>query len=233
MRVMRFITLYPELVRSHLAYAAFKRAQSRGLMRFEVVDLREYACDNHGTVDGAPYGGGGGMVMRPDVLAAAVQSCSKNYIITTSPGAEYFSQQAAAELYERLHSQDLCFVCGRFSGIDERFLQTHVQASWSLGDFIASGGELPCLMIAEAICRLTPGLLGDVRNVTEDSYGAHLPAGSLRSPLYTKPRVWRGLEVPQVLLSGDHRAAAQWRLEQAQQRTARVQRLRGCSQNKS
>ena len=197
-----------------------KRASRGGWLRYEVVDLRDYAVDGRGTVDGTPYGGGEGMVMRPDVLAASVESHPHDYIITTSPGGDaYFSQQEARKLYDVWQNQDLCFICGRFSGIDERFIQSHVHRTWSLGDFVCSGGELPSLLIAETITRLIPGLLGDERSVTEDSFGSCLPAGSLRAPVYTQPRQWQGLEVPQVLLSGNHQAIQEWRKEKAQQRT--------------
>ena len=227
MGTLRFITIYPQLIEGYLEHAMMKRAHERGGVLFEVVNLRDYAIDHRGTVDSKPYGGGEGMVMRADVLEKAMNPTDTEHVITTSPGGEkYFCQREAEKLFEIWQQQNLCFICGRFSGIDERFLEARVHQSYSLGDFVASGGELPCLIIAETLCRLVAGPVGNPRSIDEDSYGPGLPKGTLRAPLYTTPRVWQGKEVPKVLLSGHHENIHKWHLEQRRWRTEMIHKAR-------
>lgn len=226
---IRFITIFPDLIDHYLKYGVMKKAlelssthakESQGVC-LKAVDLRGFAEDPHRTVDGRPYGGIDGMVLRADVLARAVNHHPGDFVIYASPRApEYFCQSAAESLVERLHHQDLCFICGRFSGIDERFESKYVDQSYSLGDFVASGGELPSLMMVEAIVRLYPGVLGNQLSYQEDSFGS-TASWAAEYPLYTKPRQFEGLQVPAVLLSGDHQAIDSWKKKGMSERKKR------------
>ena len=195
---------------------------SENPVNFEVSNLRDFSSDKHRTVDSRPYGGIDGMVLRVDVLARAVEQHPQDYVISSSPRAEqYFSQRHAYQLLEILRDRDLCFVCGRFSGFDQRFEDNFIHASYSLGDFIASGGELPCLMIAEAVLRLYPGVLGSPQSYQDDSFAHNYEPGHLEHPLYTKPRTFRGQSVPAELLSGDHKTIEKWKKKTSSTKTLR------------
>lgn len=214
---IRFITIYPDLIRSYLAAGTMRRAaggtpaRPRPSLRFEVVNLRDFALDKHGTVDGKPYGGMDSMVLRADVLAAAIAPHPQDLIISTAPSAsQYFDQTEVEWLLDQLAERDLCFICGRFGGIDTRFEQRYINKMYSVGDFVAAGGELPCLMMAEAIARLMPGVLGNALSGRADSFGGG-QHDYLEHPLYTQPRVFENLAVPDVLLSGNHQLINQWK----------------------
>ena len=220
MKTLRFITIYPQLIEHYLAWGMMKKGRAKNLLAYDVLDLRDFASPPQHKVDDRPYGGGEGMVMRADVLARAVQQNPTDLILTTSPGGEVFHQQHATELRHILErGRNLTFVCGRFSGIDERFLQTHIHRTYSLGDFVISGGELPCLIIAECLTRMLPGVLGDPASATEDSFGAGLPPGHLRAPVYTRPATFAGLTVPDVLRSGSHADIRLWKEAESAKRT--------------
>nr|WP_315267965.1 tRNA (guanosine(37)-N1)-methyltransferase TrmD [Microbacterium lemovicicum] len=197
------------------------RARVAGLLDVRVHDLRDWTTDRHRTVDDTPYGGGAGMVMKAEPWAQAIDAiaedaASEPVIIFPSPAGERFTQATARELSEEPH---LVFACGRYEGIDERVYthaasRGHVRAI-SLGDYVLNGGEVAAMAMIEAVGRLIPGVVGNPASLVEESH----EDGLLEYPSYTKPAVWRGLEVPPVLLSGNHGAIAAWRREQQVERT--------------
>jgi tRNA (guanine37-N1)-methyltransferase len=197
-----------------------KRAQDRGLVRLELINFRQYATDRHMTVDDTPYGGGPGMILKPEPIFKAVEEVTaeagvKPYTILTTPQGEPFSQKIAEELSALPH---LLFICGHYEGYDER-IRTLADRELTIGDYILTGGELPAMVMAEAIIRLLPGVLGDPAATELDSFSGE--EGILDYPQYTKPADFRGMKVPPILLSGDHGKIAAWRREQALLRTAR------------
>lgn len=221
-KTLRFFTIYPGAVEGYLNFGIMHQSQKKGLVHCDVLDLRLWGHDDHGSVDDRPYGGGEGMVLRADVLANAVKEHPDDICIMTSPSGEYFQQQHAVELLHLLnHGRNLSFVCGRFSGVDERFVQRYADHVYSMGDFVCSGGELPCLMIAESVVRLVPGVLSNPQSVTSDSFGENAPH-TLHPPVYTRPECFEGCRVPAVLLSGDHQAITAWREKAALRRLARA-----------
>ena len=245
---IEIITIFPGYF-APLEMSLIGKAVLRGDIRIAVHDLRDWAYDVHRTVDDTPYGGGPGMVMKPepwgealDAVAAALQPPPR--LIVPTPSGTLFTQRTAA----RYASQPrLVFACGRYEGIDARVIEdarTRMPVDEvSIGDYVLAGGEAAALVMVEAVCRLIPGVLGNVASVADDSFGgsgdaspaSEAPApgggrsavqsgmtGLLEGPVYTKPRVWRGREVPPVLLSGDHGAIARWRRDAALLRTARM-----------
>lgn len=197
------------------------KAQKKGLVSFEAVQIRDFATDKHRTVDDTPYGGGEGMLMRVDVLhsawkAARGESKEGERVATLllSPQGPRFTQEMAKELsgYDKL-----ILVCGHYEGVDERFVELCVDREVSIGDYVLTGGELPAMVMADTITRLLPGVVGNERSLTEDS----LEKGLLKYPQYTRPREYEGLQVPEVLLGGDHGEIAKWREAQMRERTAR------------
>jgi tRNA (guanine37-N1)-methyltransferase len=221
------ITIFPEYF-GPLQLSLIGKAARRGDIGFGVHDLRAWADDAHHTVDDAPFGGGPGMVMKPEPWGAALDAVAGQagpgpVLVVPSPGGEPFTQQLAAELAGCPH---LVFACGRYEGIDARVAE-HARSRMavrevSIGDYVLAGGEPAVLVIVEAICRLLPGVLGNAGSAADDSFGAGAGpmAGLVEGPAYTRPRVWRGLAVPPVLLSGDHGAIARWRRDAALSRTA-------------
>lgn len=215
---MRFdvLTLFPSMFESPLEESILKRAQEYDLVSIAVHDIRDYAAGKHRVTDDAPYGGGGGMVMKPEPIFAAVEAvlagASGVPIILLSPQGRLFTQSVAEELS--------CFgrvllVCGRYEGVDERVRQHLVTDEVSIGDYVLTGGELAAMVVIDAVTRLLPGVLGDPAAAFKDSH-AH---GLLEGPHYTRPAVFRGWEVPEILCSGDHAAVARWRREQSLRRT--------------
>lgn len=212
-----FLTVHPAFVASYAQFGVLKGAKDAASLAIEVLNLRDFAVDKHGTIDSPPYGGGDGMVLRCEPLTAAVESLpEKPLLIVPDPSARPFTQVDATRFSKS--ERPLCFVCGRFSGIDQRFLDLHEHESFSLGDYVVSGGELPALMMLDAIARHLPGALGNAASARDDSFGEGLE-GLLEYPLYTRPTTFRGLEVPPILLSGDHAAIAKWRRQKSHERT--------------
>lgn len=212
------ITIFPDYF-GPLDLSLVGRARTSGLLDVAVHDLRDHAAGRHRSVDDTPYGGGAGMVMTPEPWGAALDSVGSQdaTIVFPTPSGEPFTQACAERFATRPH---LIFACGRYEGIDERVVED-ARSTWqveeiSLGDFVLNGGEVATLAIIEAAVRLIPGFMGNPRSLTEESHGAD---GLLEYPLYTKPQSWRGHDVPQVLLSGDHGAIAAWRRAQAIERT--------------
>ena len=227
------VTIFPQFF-SVLDVSLLGKARQAGLIELGIHDLREFTSDRHRTVDDTPYGGGAGMVMKPEpwgealdsILASAPVQAYPNdesdpgpVVIFPSPAGELFTQKLAQELSQESH---LVFGCGRYEGIDQRVVD-YASAAWrvrlvSLGDYVLNGGEVASMAMIEAIGRLIPGVVGNPASLIEESHSD----GLLEYPSYTKPSLWRGLAVPPVLLSGNHGAIAQWRHEQQVERTRSV-----------
>jgi tRNA (guanine37-N1)-methyltransferase len=214
------VTIFPEFF-SVLDVSLLGRARQTGLFELGVHDLRDFTHDRHRTVDDTPYGGGAGMVMKPEPWGEAFDQIlsPESVVIFPSPAGERFTQATARELSDAPH---LVFGCGRYEGIDQRVLDDAASRATvrevSLGDYVLNGGEVAAMAMIEAIGRLLPGVVGNPDSLTEESH----EDGLLEYPSYTKPAEWRGLEVPPVLLSGNHGAIASWRHEQQLERTRRV-----------
>ena len=211
------ITLFPEMFNSLTRWGITGRAHDQGLWELSLTNPREFADDRHGTVDDRPYGGGPGMVMQPAVMDRALEASRQQVggsakVIALTPQGRVFSDSLAREL---VSETSLIFVAGRYEGIDERFLEASVDVELSVGDFVVSGGELPAMVVMDALIRLLPGALGHVDSAEEDSFAN----GVLDCPHYTRPETYRGVDVPAVLLSGDHGAIARWRRAQSLRRT--------------
>ncbi|MCZ2128020.1 MAG: tRNA (guanosine(37)-N1)-methyltransferase TrmD [Anaerolineales bacterium] len=214
-------TLLPEVFPSYLETSILKRARERGLIRVNVHNIRDYAHDKHHTTDDQPYGGGGGMVMKPEPVFEAVESAlgtsapgSEIPVILLTPQGRVFNQEVAKELSQ--HPR-LALLCGRYEGVDERIRQRLATDEISIGDYVLTGGELPALILIDAVSRLLPNVLGDPTGAEDDSHAM----GLLEYPHYTRPPVFRGDAVPEALLSGDHKRIDRWRREQALERTFR------------
>ncbi len=211
------ISLFPDMFRSLTDFGVTGQAVSRGLLQLHLLNPRDFTADRHRTVDDKPYGGGPGMVMKAQPLAAALVKMqewagSTAPVVYLTPQGKPLQQAAVARM-SGLSS--LVLVAGRYEGVDERFIEAHVDEEWSVGDFVVSGGELPAMLLTDAIARLLPGVLGDPLSAQQDSF----VNGLLDCPHYTRPDVYQGREVPAVLTSGDHEAIRRWRLMQALGRT--------------
>jgi tRNA (guanine37-N1)-methyltransferase len=211
------VTIFPDYL-APLELSLAGKARERGLLDIHVHDLRDWAHDRHRTVDDTPYGGGAGMVMKPEPWGEALDAVAPDVatLVVPTPSGVPFTQAIAAELATRDH---LVFACGRYEGIDQRVLDhaaTRMEVrEVSLGDYVLNGGEVAALVVVEAVARLLPGFMGNAESLVEESH----QDGLLEYPVYTKPPQWRGLAVPEVLLSGDHARIAAWRREQALRRT--------------
>jgi tRNA (guanine37-N1)-methyltransferase len=214
------VTIFPKMVEAALAEGIVARARAKGLLDIRVLDLRDFTTDRHRVVDDAPFGGGPGMVLKPEPLFAAVEAIraergSPSAVVLTSPDGETLTHGVAARLSVLDH---LVILCGRYEGVDERVRDHLATDAISIGDYVVSGGELPALVIVDAVARLVPGVVGDEASVAGDTFAR---GGLLDSPQYTRPAEFRGMKVPQVLLSGHHAEIEQWRREQALARTRR------------
>jgi len=211
MTKLSFISLHPDFINSYLTIGIFNRASEQQLAFYETLSLRDYGVGNHGSVDSRPYGGGDGMVLRPEPLTEALKACvgdRESHIIYTSPAGKKFEHKDAVRLSKL--PKDIVFICGRFAGVDQRFLDQHVDEQFSLGSFVVSGGELPCLLIADALLRQVPGVLGNQVSAEQDSFADGLE-GMIEFPLYSRPEVFEGIKVPDELLSGNHEQIKKWR----------------------
>lgn len=216
---MRFdvFTLFPELFRSFLTQSLVKLALERDLIGVHLWNFRDWAVGKHQTVDDRPYGGGPGMVLMPGPVFDAVEAVrplhpDSGELILLTPAGERLTQSLVAELATR---RRLLLLCGRYEGFDERVRLGLRPREVSLGDFVCNGGEVPAMLVIETIMRLIPGVLGDAESATDES---HSEPGRLEYPQYTRPRAFRGLDVPEILLSGNHEAIARWRREQSERR---------------
>ena len=211
---IEILTLFPAMFDGPLAQSIPGRIQEQGLASIRIHDLREWGIGRHRSVDDAPYGGGAGMILRPEPVAEALDTMRRedSVVILLDPVGEVFRQARAADLATRSH---LIFVCPRYEGIDER-IRSLVDLELSIGDYVLTGGELPALVVIDAVIRLLPGAIEDASRV-EESFSD----GLLEYPQYTRPAVFRGMDVPSILTSGDHGAVARWRHEQSIERTRR------------
>jgi tRNA (guanine37-N1)-methyltransferase len=210
------LTLFPRMIAAPLEESILGKAREKGLLRVQVTDIREFADGKHRVTDDVPYGGGAGMVMKPEPLVAAIEAARQRApgarVVLLSPQGARFDQGKAQEL--AVHGA-LILVCGRYEGVDERVLRW-VDEELSLGDFVLTGGEIAALAVIDAIARLVPGVLGNELSAQSESFSGE---GLLEGPQYTRPPEFRGLRVPEVLLSGDHEKIARWRQDQAVART--------------
>ncbi|OOE60458.1 tRNA (guanosine(37)-N1)-methyltransferase TrmD [Salinivibrio sp. ML323] len=211
------ISLFPEMFRAVTDFGVTGQAVKKGLLNVETWNPRDFTQDKHRTVDDRPYGGGPGMLMMVEPLRDAIHAAKyaagdKAKVVYLSPQGRKLDQAGV----ESLASNDkLILICGRYEGVDERIIQTHVDEEWSVGDFVLSGGELPAMTLVDAVARFVPGVLGDMASAEEDSFAN----GLLDCPHYTRPEVLDGLGVPEVLKSGNHKDIRRWRLKQSLGRT--------------
>lgn len=201
------ITLYPDLIKPYLDGSILGRAQKNKLIDIELINLRNFGLGNYKQVDDTPYGGGAGMVLRPDVVIPAIQKSKvkslKSKVVLLSPDGKQYNQKIANDLSKYQH---LILVCGRFEGFDER-IKKYVDEVISIGQYITSGGELPALSIVESVSRLIPGVLGNKESVADESFTDSF----IEYPQYTKPEDYKGDKVPDILLSGNHKEISNWR----------------------
>lgn len=208
------ITLFPEVFQPILSSSILKRAQQKGKVIFELINLRDFGEGKHKTVDDRPYGGGVGMILRVDILAKAMKSI-KPYTILTSASGKPYKQEGAQRLSKLKH---LIIVCGHYEGVDQRFIEKFTDEEISIGDYVLTGGEIPAMVIVDSIVRLIPGVLEKPEATIEESFSE----GLLEYPQYTRPEVFEEKKVPQVLLSGNHGEIAKWRQKKSLQKTKKV-----------
>ncbi|WHX51067.1 tRNA (guanosine(37)-N1)-methyltransferase TrmD [Paenibacillus woosongensis] len=214
------LTLFPEMFTGVFGTSILGKAQDKGIVSLNPVNFRDYAGNKHGTVDDTPYGGGGGMVLKPDPIFRAVEDLLSGKpadapaprIILMCPQGESFTQRKAEELAEEEH---LIFICGHYEGYDERIREHLVTDELSVGDYVLTGGELPAMVVVDSVVRLLPGVLGNETSAVTDSFST----GLLEYPHYTRPVEFRGWKVPDILLSGHHANVADWRRKEALRRT--------------
>lgn len=216
------MTLFPEMIEQAMNTSIIKRAMENGILALETINIRDYTDNKHGRVDDYTYGGGAGMLMQAQPVYDAYQAVKEKLnghstkVIYVTPQGKTFDQQAAVELAKE---DSLVFLCGHYEGIDERVLEEIVTDYYSIGDYVLTGGELPALVMMDAVARLVPGVLNNEESATTESFYD----GLLEYPQYTRPEEWMGRRVPAVLLSGHHANIEKWRLEQSVERT-RVRR---------
>lgn len=210
------LTLFPDMFRGPFDESIIRRGQDKGLIQISLHQIRDYALDRHQTVDDAPYGGGAGMLMKPEPLSACIRAAKTVNpdapVLLTTPQGKQLSHPLARELSQQ---PGLIIICGRYEGIDDRIRQKYVNYEISLGDYVLSGGELAAMVVVDTVTRLIPGVLGSEESALTDSFGN----GLLEYPQYTRPPVFDDLAVPDILLSGNHAEITRWRREQALKRT--------------
>src|ERR1700731_1795160 len=211
------LSLFPNLCAGVFTESILKKAQENQLIQVRCLNIREWATDKHRVTDEPPYGGGPGMVMKPEPIFAAVEAIrtDRSRVILLSPGGRRFDQTVAAELATEEH---LIFICGHYEGIDHRVAEHLANEELSVGDFVLTNGAIAAVLVVDAVARLIPGVLGDSDSAANDSFSG----GLLEYPQYTRPNEFRGWKVPEILLSGNHRAINEWRLEQAKKKTAEI-----------
>lgn len=213
------MTIFPDIFRGPFEESMIKRAREKGLVEVYVHDLRNYSLDKHRTVDDYPYGGGPGMVLKPEPIFRALESILEGAkgakVVLLTPQGKRYTQQLA----NRLASEEwLVFICGHYKGVDERVRERLVDEELSIGDYVLTGGELPAMVLVDSIVRLAPGVLGDRKSVEGDSF----QQGLLDHPHYTRPEVYQGMRVPEVLLSGDHERTRLWRRKESLRKTLQM-----------
>jgi tRNA (guanine37-N1)-methyltransferase len=219
---IKVLTLFPEMVESVLGTSILGRAAKAGVVEYRVIDIRDFAVDKHNTVDDTAYGGGAGMIMMAPPIVEAVEAhrgIDDAPVLLTTPQGETLREELVLDLVDDLERVgEILLICGHYKGIDERVRQLVVTREVSIGDYVLSGGELPALVVIDALVRRLPGVLHNSDSADNDSF-TELRGGGLDAPWYTKPPEYRGLEVPEVLLSGHHARIEAWRAEQAGKRT--------------
>jgi tRNA (guanine37-N1)-methyltransferase len=216
--VFDVVTLFPEMFSGPLSVSILKRAIDAGIITVRLTNIRDYAADKHRIVDDTPFGGGAGMVLKPEPVSRAVEAVRRSHggnagpVVLLCPRGERFSQTIARELAREQH---VVLICGHYEGMDERVSEHLAAREISLGDFVLTGGELPAMVLIDAVSRLVPGVLGEASAPAFDSFAS----GLLEHPHYTKPRQFRGMAVPEVLLSGHHARINRWRREESLIRT--------------
>jgi tRNA (guanine37-N1)-methyltransferase len=214
------LTLFPEICRAPLAESMMKRAQENGALELHIHNLRDWTTDKHHVVDDAPFGGGQGMVMKPEPIFAAVEDLKsrtenrESRIVLMSPAGRRFDQQVAIDFSKEHH---LIIICGHYEGVDHRVVEHLVDAEISIGDYVLTNGAIAAVVFVDAVVRLLPGVLGDEQSAADDSFSP--AAAGLEGPQYTRPSDFRGWKVPEILLSGNHGEIAKWRKEQGRNRT--------------
>jgi tRNA (guanine37-N1)-methyltransferase len=227
---MRFdvLTLFPEIFQGYLTQSLLKLALQKGLVEIHLWNIRDWAQGKHKSVDDRPFGGGPGMVIMPEPVYAAVEAvqaqAEPGQLVLLTPAGERLTQELVQELAGH---RRLLLLCGRYEGFDERIRLGLRPREVSIGDFVCNGGEVPAMVVIDTVIRYVPGVLGDAESVADESHSA---PGRLEYPQYTRPRVFRGMEVPEVLLSGNHPAIARWRREQSECRSADANARRTGSQ---
>jgi tRNA (guanine37-N1)-methyltransferase len=208
------LTLFPRIFEGPLDESILKRARERGLVNIRVHNLRDFTHDKHRVVDDKPYGGAPGMLMKPEPIFEAVEQLQRpdSCVVLMTPQGQPLTQRRARELAGRPH---LIIICGHYEGVDERVREALVDEEISIGDYVLTNGALAAAVLVDCVTRLLPGVLGDDQSAADDSFAA----GLLEGPQYTRPPEFRGMKVPEVLLSGNHAAVARWRAQQARQRT--------------
>ncbi|MBI5395295.1 MAG: tRNA (guanosine(37)-N1)-methyltransferase TrmD [Verrucomicrobia bacterium] len=210
------LTIFPGMFRGPMEESILKRAQEKKLVEIAVHDLRKWTRDKHNTTDDRPFGGGPGMLMKPEPIFEAVEDLKRNApearVVLLTPQGRKFDQQVAQELAQQKH---LVLVCGHYEGVDERVRVALVNDEISIGDYVLTNGALAAIVVVDAVARLVPGVLGHADSAKDESF----TGGGLEYPQYTRPAEFRGMKVPEVLVSGDHAAIARWRAEQGRQRT--------------
>ena len=208
------LTLFPEMFTGPLSESMIKRARERGLVDVRIHNIRDSAHDKHRTADDRPFGGGPGMVLKPEPVFECVEATipEGTPLIYMTPQGRPFTQAKAAELAAR---ESFAILCGHYEGVDERVIEALVTEEISIGDYVLTGGELPAMVVVDAVARLVPGVLGDEESAQQESF----TGGLLDCPHYTRPETFRGMTVPGILLSGNHGEIARWRREQAEKRT--------------
>ncbi len=211
------LTLFPEICRAPLSESMMKRAQESGTLELRIHNLRNWTTDKHHIVDDAPFGGGQGMVMKPEPVFAAVESLrnENSFVVLMSPQGRRLTQTLADEFSARPH---LIIICGHYEGVDHRVSEHLADAEISIGDYVLTNGAIAAVVLVDAVARLVPGVLGHEQSAADDSF----TGGLLEGPQYTRPAEFRGWKVPEVLLSGNHGAIAAWRKEQGLQRTQKA-----------
>lgn len=204
---MDVVTLFPEFFKGPLQESLLKKAQQKGLLKMQVHNLRDYTHDRHKTADDKPFGGGAGMLIKPEPVFECVEAIRKKaWVVLMDPRGQPFKQETAARLARKKH---IILIAGHYEGVDERVREHLVDQEISLGDFVTMGGEAPALCVIEAVARLLPGVLGNAESAADESF----QAGRLEYPQYTRPRVYRTWAVPDILVSGDHEKVRRWREE--------------------
>ncbi len=204
----QILSLFPEMIQSYLQEGVVGSAFKKNLFSLQLINPRDFSVDNHKSVDDRPFGGGDGMVMMPETMELALESRLEkaDHVVYLSPQGSALNEKKVQEFYQK---KNVTLICGRYAGLDQRFINTHVNEEISIGDFVISGGELAALCIVDAVVRKIPGSLGHLDSATDDSFAN--PGGGLECPLFTRPQIWQNQAVPEILLSGHHGRIQIWR----------------------